>query len=147
MACFSHHRAHVLLPVGRHRQAVARVGPGVSEKMSRWAVWDVGRAGAVLQEGFQTGGLLGRGLRGVTLGMAPFVLHLYLYSALHPGELLGLAMGCGGSSVGLAGVGGVGGTLCPAQAGGGPDPGWYSWAVRGTGQRCGSGYRISLGHL
>lgn len=81
------------LPVGRDRQTVARAGPGVSEKRSRWAVWDVSGTGAALQEGFQPGRMLGRGWKGVTLGMAPHIPHLYLYSASHPGALFDLAMG------------------------------------------------------
>lgn len=147
MACFSRRQAHVPLPVGRDRQAVAHAGLGVSEKRSRWAVWDVSGAGAALREGFQPGRFLGKGLRGVTLGMAPLILdlHLCLYSDLHPGELLGLAVGWWwGSSVGLAGVWGCG---MEAQAEGGPDLCRHSWAVGGTGQHCGSGHCISLGHL
>lgn len=81
------------LPVGRDRQTVARAGPGVSEKRSRWAVWDVSGTGAALQEGSQAGRLLGRGWKGVTLGMAPLISHLYLYSPSHPGELPDLDTG------------------------------------------------------
>lgn len=71
-------------------------------------MWDVSGAGAALQEGFQPGGLLGRCWRGVTLGMAPLIPHLNLYSALHLGELLGLAIVAGGRSMGLVGVWGCG---------------------------------------
>lgn len=102
-------------------------------------MWDVSGAGAALQEGFQPGfELLRRALRKVTLGMTPLILHLYLCRVWHPGELLGLAMGCGGSS-----VGGAGGTLHSAQAGGGLDSCWHRWdrAVLS------SGHYIPLGHL
>lgn len=67
-------------------------------------MWDVSGTGAALQEGFQPGGMLGRGWKGVTLGMAPHIPHLYLYSASHPGALFDLAMGWG-SSVGQPGIG------------------------------------------
>lgn len=67
-------------------------------------MWDVSGASAALQEGFQPGRLLRRALRRVTLRMTPLILHLYLCRVWHLGELLGLAMGSGGSSAGLAGV-------------------------------------------
>jgi len=68
----------------------------------------------VLRSGrvFQPGGLLGRGWRGVTLGMAPLILQLHLYSALHPWDMFGC--GVGGSSVGLAVVWGCGGDPPPS---------------------------------
>lgn len=48
-------------------------------------MWDVSGTGAALQEGFQPGRLLRRGWKGVTLGMAPNIPYLHLYSASHPG--------------------------------------------------------------
>lgn len=94
-------------------------------------MWDVSGTGAALQEGFQPGRMLGRGCKGVTLGMAPHIPHLYLYSASHPGALLDLAMrwgelcgaawnlGCGKECLPIPGRRRVG--FVPAQLGCGWD--------------------------
>lgn len=110
-------------------------------------MWDVSGAGAALQEGFQPGRLLGRGWKGVTLGVAPHIPHLYLHSASHLQELPDLAVGWGAALWGCLGSGVWEGLSAhPRQ-----EEGWicvqHSWAVGGTGQCCGSGLCISLGQL